>query len=694
MGPRALLIGLPLVVIAVLALSAFWVPGYRSADADNPERAASLVLPSSADPKILNPILHADTASGRVVDLVFEGLLDLDEDLALRGRLARSWSVRETAYLVVPPAATLADGTHVDAETLRARIEAHAAADPALRESLESVVVEPPQARLTQVDLPGDKPARAMITWQLPARLRLELAAVDQDLELRLRPLLGADYGRDWPGTAQATVEPAELREAALARPGAAPPPLLEHNPTITFELRTDARFHDGHPVDAHDVEFTYRAIMDPRNLSPRTSDFEPIDRVEVLDAHRVRVVYRRLFSPAINAWTMGILPAHLLDDEALRQEMERRALSPAARERFGLRDSQFNRAPIGSGPFRFGRWLPDELVELQANREHWGGGPRFARFTVRTIPEPLTQEMEFLSGALDLYTPLAHQARRYRDDPDLRTHAVRSRGYTYIGYNTRRAPFDDPRVRRALGMAIDVEAIIEHVLYGEGDRTTGPYPLGTEWYDPSVTPLAHDPGQALALLESVGFRRNAEGWLERDGKPLAFTLITNNGNALRKAVLGIAQDAWRRIGIQVATQLVEWSVFLEEFVNPGQFDALVLGWSMGVDPDLYQLFHSSQTGPRQLNFVGLRDDRLDTLIERLRREYDRDAQRGLAHDLHRRIAELAPYTFLYAPRATWVHDPRIAMRGPAGDVQPLRPSRSGDMFFHLERWDRLSLAP
>jgi ABC-type transport system substrate-binding protein len=242
--------------------------------------------------------------------------------------------------------------------------------------------------------------------------------------------------------------------------------------------------------------------------------------------------------------------------------------------------------------------------------------------------------------------------------------------------------------------MAIDVQSIIRHVLYGEGERVTGPYASVTDWYDARVPALAYDPAGAQRLLAEAGYVRDAQGWLARDGERLEFNLITNNGNLRRKAVATIVQQAWRRIGIKCNVQLFEWTVFLKDFVNPGQFDAVVLGWQMGLDPDLFQLWHSSQSRPNELNFVGFDDARSDELIEAIRREYDRNAQRRLAHQLHARIAELQPYTFLFAPRVTRLLDRKIVMLAHDGTAEPVRAGGAGDLFFHLNRWQRLAHDP
>ena len=246
--------------------------------------------------------------------------------------------------------------------------------------------------------------------------------------------------------------------------------------------------------------------------------------------------------------------------------------------------------------------------------------------------------------------------------------------------------------------MAINTEEFIQFLLYGEGEQITGPFPKNTEWYDQTVEPLPYDPDAAKAIFENLGWKENAEGWLEKEGKMFEFNLITNQGNPIRKNILTIAQNAWKKIGIKCNTQIFEWAVFLKDFVNTGEFDAVVLGWSMGIDPDLYQLWHSSQAGPQQLNFVGYNNPKADELIIRIRQEYNRERQRELTHALHRIIYEDQPYTFLYAPLSTRVLDKKIALvdRDPDGreSYRKIFPIKSGDHEFYFHQWRKLEFTP
>ena len=391
----------------------------------------------------------------------------------------------------------------------------------------------------------------------------------------------------------------------------------------------------------------------------------------------------------------MGILPQHLLNDQALRAEALQRGKDP---DKFSMRESGFNRSPIGCGPFVFREWRSDQYIVLRRYEGYWEGAPNYEQYMYRIIPDLLTQEMEFYAGTLDTYAVQPHQVQRLANDPKYQSFSGPSFGYTYIGYNMRRPPFDDPRVRRALSMAINVDKIIRYVLYGQGERITGPFVKETDYYNHNIEPIPCDPAGALKILEEVGWKPNADGWLEKDGKRLEFTLITNSGNDLRKAALAIAQDAWRQIGIDVRTDLLEWSVFIQERVNKLDFDALILGWAMGIEPDLYQIWHSSQTGPHQLNFVGFQNPWADDLIIKIRQEYNHKKQVEYCHRLHEIIAQEQPYTFLYVNRWTAILDKRIVIRekDDEGNIRykKITPTKTGNYAFHFNKWIKLPEAP
>jgi len=700
---RRFLTWTPILFLLFLVQSYFWVPTYEEQTRGNTDRLHHYITASIGDAQILNPILSADSSSSDINGKIFEGLLDRDKDLSFRGRLATHWEIYQKAYFYINEHADVpASVSNAPEDIVRLLRKAMKTSQdnqgllPSALKNIRNIELIAPQYFETRVSAaqPGKKPESISLSVSAPHRVRITLKNVDQHLFSHLTEILGENYFESFDPMLYVSGFPEDfsgdqkqLADSVL--------PAVEHNPVIVFHLRPGIKFHDGEPLDAKDVKFTFEAIMDPKNISPRVSDYEPVKSVDILDPMTVRVVYKRLFSPALGTWSMGILPSHLLDEKALKKEALERGMDP---ETFTMRQSRFNRQPIGCGPFVFREWKSDQYLLLERFEDYWEGPPNYRKFTYRIIPDQLTQEMEFYAGTLDDYAVKPHQVGRLENDPRFQSFSGLSFSYSYIGYNMRREIFKDRRVRTALGMAIDVDKIIRYVLYNQGERITGPFLQQTDFYNHGVNPLPYDPQKAQQLLEEAGYRRGNSGFYEKDGKPLRFTLITNQGNDIRQAIIAIAQDSWRKIGVDVRTDVLEWAVFIQERVNKMDFDALVLGWSMGIDPDLYQIWHSSQTGPNQLNFVNFVNEEADRLIVDIRQEYDHDRQVELSHRLHEIIAHEQPYTFLFVSKWTAVLDKRIVIRekDDRGNImyRPIEPTQTGSHTFDFNKWVKLSEQP
>ncbi len=694
----------------LLLQSYFWVPTYEQQTRGNPERFNEYITASIGDASILNPILSADASSSEIESKVFEGLIDYDENLRFRGRLATSWKVYEEAYFYVNESIAIPGLGHLNAlqiiDFLQAEKQKKTPPSPELKATLGNIteISAIPRRDYTtdaQWKDSGGNKKTIKIDIAAPARIKLVLKQVDQDLFNNLSQLLGKNYFKNFKSLKYIATDD-RIERDQLAAVATKLLPALEHNPIIEFNLRPNVKFHDGHVFDAGDVKFTYEAILDPKNLSPRISDYEPVKTVEVVDPHTLRIVYKRLYSPAVGTWAMGILPEHLLNAEVLKKEALGLGKNPEA---FSMRQSAFNRNPIGCGPFVFREWKSDQYIQLDRFEAHWEKPPNYRKFFYRIIPDLLTQEMEFYAGTLDVYGGGSpphgippHQIERFQNDPRYQSISDTAFGFSYIGYNMRRKPFDDIRVRRALTMAIDVNKIIKYVLSGQGERITGPFVKQTDYYNHTIKPVPYDPAGALKLLAQTGWTPNKNGRLERDGKRFEFTLITNSGNDSRKSILAIAQDAWKQIGIDVRTDLLEWSVFIEERVDKADFDAVILGWVMSVDPDLFQIWHSSQTHHYQLNFVGFKNQPADDLIINIRQEYNHDKRVRYCHQLHEIIARQQPYTFLFVRKWTTVLDKRIVIKDVdnQGEVvyRKITPTRTGLYDYYFNKWVKLPREP
>ena len=449
-----------------------------------------------------------------------------------------------------------------------------------------------------------------------------------------------------------------------------------ERTPTaIVFHLRKDVRWHDGAAFTAADVEFTWRAIMDGAVASPRRSDFQLVESLEVVDAHTVRVVYRQPHAFALNAWTVGMLPRHLL------------AGRPAA-----WWTAHFNRQPVGTGPFRFAEWRTNEHIVLAKNTDYFRGPPHLDRIVFRIIPDRVAMRIAFQTRQIDLWEVEPAAAAKLEGDSRFEVLSAPSLGYTFIGWNLRQPLLQDLRVRQALAHAIDVDAIIRHVIGGRGRRATGPFTPAMSFFDEGVAPLAFDPERARLLLAEAGWRAGPDGVLARDGRRFHLELVTNNDNQTRKDIATLVQADLRKVGVEVEVRTFEAAVFIAQVVHPRAFDGLVLSWMLRNDPDQYPIWHSSQAGPRQLNIAGYSNARADALLDVMRMEYDPAAVKTLAAEFQRTVFEDQPYAFLYtADTTTAMRRGTFRVRRPTDGGwldEPVRATRAG-VQAHLEWFQR-----
>ena len=220
--------------------------------------------------------------------------------------------------------------------------------------------------------------------------------------------------------------------------------------------------------------------------------------------------------------------------------------------------------------------------------------------------------------------------------------------GYTYLGFNLKKAPFNDIKVRQALNYAIDKEEIIKGVLLGLGESISSPYKPGTRWNNPKLNPYPYNPKKALKLLNEAGYIKNSKGALMKDGKPLKFEIITNQ-NKQREMTAVLIQRRLQEIGVEVSIRVIEWASFVNRFIKTGDFDVVVLGWSLSLDPDQYNIWHSSQQGPGQFNFLGYSNKNVDKLLEVGRKELNLLKREKIYHEFSKYLLEDSPIIYLYA---------------------------------------------
>jgi peptide/nickel transport system substrate-binding protein len=304
----------------------------------------------------------------------------------------------------------------------------------------------------------------------------------------------------------------------------------------------------------------------------------------------------------------------------------------------------------------------------LVKNPDYFLGAPWLDSVVFRVLPDPLTLQLAFQTKQVDFWNVDPWAVKSFEKDPRFDLFSAPGQAYNYIGWNLRRPLFSDPRVRKALAQAVNVPEMIKYIIYGRGVQSTGIFTPQMWFFDPSVMPLPYDPAAARTLLEEAGWKVGPDGIRVKDGKRFTFTLLANNGNEVRRDIATLVQDDLKRIGIEVKVEIYEWAVLLKRFVSKGEFDSIVMGWGLGYDFDQYAIWHSSQTHPEELNFIGYANPTVDHLLTELRQEYARPEIIRLAGKLQKEIYADQPYLFLFVPESTsvmWKDSYRIRRPGP-----------------------------
>jgi peptide/nickel transport system substrate-binding protein len=431
---------------------------------------------------------------------------------------------------------------------------------------------------------------------------------------------------------------------------------------TFVFTLRDSATFSDGTPLTAEDVAFTFRFIMTEAIQAPRErAYYSKIESVEALDPFTVRFEFAEPYFNALSlAGGMAVMPKHFY--------------AP-----YLDRPNDFNQSKgllLGSGPYRLEdprNWSPDKgMVELQRNPRYWGPvQPSFDRLIWRVIENDSARLTTFINGEIDAYGSRPREYQELVADPELAQKAEHWEymspvaGYSYIGWNQRRdgkpSRFADRRVRQAMTYLIDRDRIIDEIYLGYAEVAVSPFNINSKQHDPGLTPRPYDEARGIALLEEAGYAdRNGDGVLEdATGKPFEFELVYFQGNEDTGRMVLFLKDMLARAGILLQPKPTEWSVMID-LLKKRDFEAITLGWTSGLETDLYQMFHSSQIEGGGNNFINYTNPELDRLIDEARATVDEDKRMPLWQGAENKLFQDQPYTFLMRRKSLVFIDRRI----------------------------------
>jgi len=432
---------------------------------------------------------------------------------------------------------------------------------------------------------------------------------------------------------------------------------------SATFRIRDGVRWHDGQPVTVDDVVWSFEMSKLDETAYPERQALQYVERAERVDDRTVRFHFNTVHAePLADFMYWTPMPKHLLE-----------SVPPAE-----MINAPFNREPVGNGPFRFVSWGANEQVVLEANEGFWAGRPYLDRVVFRVIPEPATAVTELMSGGIDLYrnVPPSDMVRLEASEI-ARPLTWRTLGFTFLMFNLRNPLFQDVRVRRALTMATDRQALVDGLVQGYGEVTAGPA-APMQWErNAELEPWPHDPDGAKRLLAEAGWRdSNGDGILDRDGRPFRFQMTTNTDNILRRDVLVALQSQFREVGVAAEARSVEFNTMVDQWIS-GAFETLVGGWDLYLRFDPTQLF---ETGA-PYNGGAYSNPRVDELLRRARTTLDRAEAKPFWDEFQGIIHDEQPYIFLIADHERWGASRRLQGVEPAAAPNAYAPLAS------IARW-------
>lgn len=409
---------------------------------------------------------------------------------------------------------------------------------------------------------------------------------------------------------------------------------------TLTIHLKKGVRFHDGSTFSSRDVKAVVDAVMNPKNATRAlASYFEDIDSVATPDELTVVVKWKKAYYLA-NRNFLTALP--MMPAKALQGDFDTLAI---------------NRAPVGTGPFKFKSWETGRALTYERFDGYWGTPAWLDQVVIRFVKDETVAAQLWEKGEFDVMTRVQPAVWRSIEKPEPSNawairgyHRVRfaENNYGWVGWNEARPFFADARVRRALAHLYPAEKVARNIDLDLETPTTCPYFTESPSCDPKVKPIPYDPARAARLLDEAGWRdTNEDGVRDKNGLPFQFTFIANAYSVKLGKLLPLMQEELRKVGIAMDIEKVEAAGYLKR-LRDGDFDACSLTWS-NADPaqDNYPIFHSTQAGKNGSNFVGYSSPRVDRLLEQIREEYDASRRVELERQLHRALYEDQVYLWL-----------------------------------------------
>lgn len=447
---------------------------------------------------------------------------------------------------------------------------------------------------------------------------------------------------------------------------------------SYTFTLKNDLVWHDDEPLTARDIAFTIQAAKNPALKSPLRANWEGVE-IEVVDDKTIRFWLKKAYAPFLRNATLGILPKHIWKD--------------TTPEQFSL--SELNRRAVGSGPYK--------INEIKRNAEGIVTLYRLKAFKNYALEKPFITQIEllfynsedellaaFLKGNVDAASSLsAESVNTLREKEDIEKQLMTLTLPRIFGvfFNQNKSEFlQSKKIREALDRAVDKPRLVEEVLGGYGVTLDDPIPPDIVEGDPSFQLTSFNLASAEAILENAGWKINDETKIrekkqkKKESVELQFSLSTANTPEL-VAVAQRLHAMWQALGVKTDIKIFEIGDLNQNVIRPREYEALLFGEVVGLDPDLFAFWHSSQMNDPGLNIALYANKDVDKLLEEARTITDRAKRKNKYVEFLKEIKQDVPAVFLYSPHYLYIAPP--SLKGFDTEIITI----PGERFANVHRW-------
>lgn len=413
---------------------------------------------------------------------------------------------------------------------------------------------------------------------------------------------------------------------------------------TYTVKMKTNAKWSDGQPVTADDVIYTINTILDPKSGSQLAPSFDHVKDIKKVDDHTLEIHMKSAYAPFPYSLTVQVVPSHILSKIAVKDlQKSKYGIDPAT--------------TVSDGPWNWTEWKQKEYLKFDRNPNYWGPKPHIDSVVYKIYADQNTEVQAMIKGDTDLNEAVpVTQLNAVKANKNITVLLAPGPQYEAVWFNFKSSnfpggfdPFTGSKTRQAIAYALNRQGMVDSVLKGTGTLMNSPFlPTGWTGADAAATNFGFDPAKAKQLLQEDGWTPGSDGILTKGGHRFSFELQYNTGNSRRQQVAAVIQQNLKDVGIEVNPKGIDFSSWVDQNLNPGKFQAILLGENLTLDPDVSTLFDSKYFPPSGQNMMFYKDATVDKLLEQGLSTLDQNQRKTIYQQAAQAMSADLPQVFLY----------------------------------------------